>query len=468
MTVMATEQSTATSEPSRRQSAAHEKPLRESLDDASVLLWYATREGKPVSKETVEHIVAAQAMLSARSRDPEVEGQFWIAFRDLATAIRPVSVDSILATYSYPFGDHGRPDDRRSGWRAWWFGTSGRRRLVDAATTKKRYSVCSIIVLVCLLIVQIYWFIGTTFRTDLETHRAELDRIAGTLREMAPAVKAAQTMVSLKEEQLGSIKEPTAAGPLNAVSDSAGEERDLEPMSTDLEAMKKEQSRLILAYANVTRRGSRVILMLQGNSAMLAWWDVFTDLAGLADHAVESTGAPAQGMQPIAAVPLISKPDDAAATYYANFAQELDPDRDLQDDIVQIENALVNDQLKVEISLLNSKSTLDILSQYVLPLLYGLLGSLAYILRTLSREIHNVTFTRGSEIRYSLRWPLGMLGGVTVGLFFDTAELTGFAAITPLGLAFLAGYGVELLFTGLDRMVSAFTGESAAERSRPA
>jgi hypothetical protein len=139
----------------------------------------------------------------------------------------------------------------------------------------------------------------------------------------------------------------------------------------------------------------------------------------------------------------------------------------LQEDIVHIENALVNDQLKVEISLLNSKSTLEILSQYVLPLLYGLLGSLAYILRTLSREIHDVTFTRGSEIRYSLRWPLGMLGGVTVGLFFDTAELTGFAAITPLGLAFLAGYGVELLFTGLDRMVSAFTGEGS-ERPRAA
>jgi hypothetical protein len=459
MTVMATEQSTAASEPSRRQSAAHEKPLRESLDDASVLLWYATREGKPVSKETVEHIVAAQAMLSARSRDPEVEGQFWIAFRDLATAIRPVSVDSILATYSYPFGDHGRPDDRRTGWRAWWSGAGGRRRLVDAATTKKRYSVCSVIVLVCLLLVQIYWFIGTTFRTDLETHRAELDRIAGTLREMAPAVKAAQTMVSLKEQELD--------GSLSAVSDSAGEDGDVERLSSDLEAMKKEQSRLILAYANVTRRGSRVILMLQGNSAMLAWWDVFTDLATLTDHGVQSAGAVARATQQIAAAAPLVKPNYAAATYYADFAQELDQEKDLQEDIVHIENALVNDQLKVEISLLNSKSTLEILSQYVLPLLYGLLGSLAYILRTLSREIHDVTFTRGSEIRYSLRWPLGMLGGVTVGLFFDTAELTGFAAITPLGLAFLAGYGVELLFTGLDRMVSAFTGEGS-ERPRAA
>jgi hypothetical protein len=129
------------------------------------------------------------------------------------------------------------------------------------------------------------------------------------------------------------------------------------------------------------------------------------------------------------------------------------------ENLSEIEKSLFENTSAIELGLLNSKSALAIFSQYVLPLLYGLLGALAYILRTLSREIQNVTFTRGSEIRYSLRWPLGMLGGVTVGLFFDPADLSGLAAITPLGLAFLAGYGVELLFTGLDRMVSAFAGE---------
>jgi hypothetical protein len=115
------------------------------------------------------------------------------------------------------------------------------------------------------------------------------------------------------------------------------------------------------------------------------------------------------------------------------------------------------EQLGVEDVLVHSKSILAILSQYVLPLLYGWLGALAYILRTLSSEIQYVTFTRGSEIRYSIRSPLGMLAGVTVGMFFDPDQFSGIAVVTPLGLAFLAGYGVELLFTGLDGMVSAFT-----------
>ena len=113
---------------------------------------------------------------------------------------------------------------------------------------------------------------------------------------------------------------------------------------------------------------------------------------------------------------------------------------------------------KREMALLATKSVLGIFNQYLLPLLYGLLGSLAYILRTLTREIHEVTYTRDSNVGYRLRWPLGMLAGVTIGWFFDPDTLEGTASITPLGLAFLAGYSVELLFTGLDRVVGAFTG----------
>jgi hypothetical protein len=126
--------------------------------------------------------------------------------------------------------------------------------------------------------------------------------------------------------------------------------------------------------------------------------------------------------------------------------------------LIKEASELEKEQLGVEDVLIHSESTLAILGQYVLPLLYGWLGALAYILRTLSSEIQQVTFTRGSEIRYSIRSPLGMLAGVTVGMFFDPAQFSGFHVITPVGLAFLAGYGVELLFTGLDGMVSAFTG----------
>jgi hypothetical protein len=418
---MTTERPTAEDEKPWAHSAAHEKPLEESLEDASVLLWYATREGKSVSKQSISDIVVAQSSLGAGTRNPELEGRFWAALRELGAAVKPASVDSILATYNYPFGQHVE---------------SGKRRLIDAASTKRKYSIAAIGVLICLVSFQIYWFIGTTIRTDLESHRNELDHIAGSLRAMSLNAKNLQDLINAKQQQI-----ETEQGPMS-VADSSGtmapSSRPVTQLVEELESLKKEQDKTILDYANARKRSFRVHRMLQGDTRMMGQWDLVTRLAGSSD----ALGQADKGLYR----PWLILGD-----------QQLPWGED--ENLSEIEKSLFENTSAIELGLLNSKSALAIFSQYVLPLLYGLLGALAYILRTLSREIQNVTFTRGSEIRYSLRWPLGMLGGVTVGLFFDPADLSGLAAITPLGLAFLAGYGVELLFTGLDRMVSAFAGE---------
>jgi hypothetical protein len=58
---MTTERPTSESQDAGASSEAYEKPLRESLEDASVLLWYATREGKQVSGKALKDIVQAQS-----------------------------------------------------------------------------------------------------------------------------------------------------------------------------------------------------------------------------------------------------------------------------------------------------------------------------------------------------------------------------------------------------------------------
>ena len=401
-------------------SAAHEKPLEESLEDASVLLWYATREGKSVSKQSISDIVVAQSSLGPGTRNPELEGRFWAALRELGAAVKPASVDSILATYSYPFGHQVE---------------SGKRRLVDAASTKKKYSIAAIAVLGFLVVFQIYWFIGTTIRTDLESHRNELDNIAGSLRAMSIAAANLDDLIVIKQRQIDTTETRVS------VADNSGtivpSPRPVTQLVAELESLKKDRDQTMLDYINATKRSFRVHRMLQGNAQMMGQWDLVTRFAGSSGETQEPAGA--------------YKPFLTPGEEQTPWGKD--------ENLNEIEKSLFENTSEIELGLLNSKSALAVFSQYVLPLLYGLLGSLAYILRTLSSEIQNVTFTRGSEIRYSLRWPLGMLGGVTVGLFFDPADLTGLAAITPLGLAFLAGYGVELLFAGLDRMVSAFTGE---------
>jgi hypothetical protein len=101
-----------------------------------------------------------------------------------------------------------------------------------------------------------------------------------------------------------------------------------------------------------------------------------------------------------------------------------------------------------------SDSILNVLQSYILPLLYGLLGAFIFVLRDLLREIKSLTFTYDDEIRYRLRLPLGSLAGMIVGWFLKPEEAGLGASLSPMALAFLMGYHVEILFAMMDKAIA--------------
>jgi len=103
-----------------------------------------------------------------------------------------------------------------------------------------------------------------------------------------------------------------------------------------------------------------------------------------------------------------------------------------------------------------AKSLLTILNQYILPLLYGLFGGFAFVLRSISSETKNMTFTPASNIKFGLRIHLGALAGLVVGFLwgdFDSKSLGIINSLSPLAVAFLAGYSVDFLFKTLDSLI---------------
>ena len=103
-----------------------------------------------------------------------------------------------------------------------------------------------------------------------------------------------------------------------------------------------------------------------------------------------------------------------------------------------------------------AKSLLTILNQYILPLLYGLFGGFAFVLRSISAETRNMTFTQASNIKFGLRIHLGALAGLVVGFLwgdFDAKSAGIISSLSPLAVAFLAGYSVDFLFKTLDSLI---------------
>ena len=114
-----------------------------------------------------------------------------------------------------------------------------------------------------------------------------------------------------------------------------------------------------------------------------------------------------------------------------------------------------------------AQSYLVIIGIYLLPLLYGIMGGLSFVLREITSEVRSLTFSRVTNTKYLLRIVLASLAGLSIGLFWGDLEKTqqfGIASLSPMLLAFLAGYCVEYLFMFIERIVTSFVKKYGEEK----
>jgi hypothetical protein len=116
---------------------------------------------------------------------------------------------------------------------------------------------------------------------------------------------------------------------------------------------------------------------------------------------------------------------------------------------------------------------LDLISVYygaittcLLPVLYALLGTCAYLLRTFEQQMSARTFM--PSVANSARFLIAAIGGAVVGLF-NNFTITQGASIPPLAIAFLVGYAVDVFFSFLEGLLQAFTkNKSTSSSPQPA
>jgi hypothetical protein len=100
----------------------------------------------------------------------------------------------------------------------------------------------------------------------------------------------------------------------------------------------------------------------------------------------------------------------------------------------------------------------NVLGGFLLPVLYGALGTCAFVMRSLFREMVDRTFDGRRTGEFKVRIFLGMLSGLTLQWLVVRSDGAIAGGTTPAVLAFLGGYSVEMLFTTLDRLVHLVAG----------
>jgi hypothetical protein len=100
----------------------------------------------------------------------------------------------------------------------------------------------------------------------------------------------------------------------------------------------------------------------------------------------------------------------------------------------------------------------------LLPILYALLGTCAYLLRCFEEQLRTLTFTPSSRANWA-RFLIAGIGGGVVGLFGDFSITEG-ASVSPLAIAFLVGYAVDVFFSFLEGLLKSFTKPKDSESSK--
>lgn len=326
----------------------------EHINEAQLLLAYAARNGLDIDKTVISDIVQAKRWADLQEWTTEREICFWTAFNILAKMVQPVSVASLKATH--PFREGTQCEDS------------------PAKQTVSFYQKWSVFILVLLLIMQIYWLVGSMRFTSI----AELPK---KIEELTKQLELEESRIP-KEERIN---------------------------SREIMALEKEISR----YNYFVRE----------NLDKLASWNPTELFKSSPASSEENKKEPVWG--------------------------------------------------RLDLQMKDVRFVLEVMQIYILPLLYGLLGASAYVLRSLNNEIRDLTYVVESNISYRLRIQLGALSGLAIGWFTipDTASsASSFGTLSPLALAFLAGYSVEILFSGMDRLVSKFSTEvtNTTVKSTPA
>lgn len=96
------------------------------------------------------------------------------------------------------------------------------------------------------------------------------------------------------------------------------------------------------------------------------------------------------------------------------------------------------------------------LSAYLIAMVMGILGALTFILRTISVQLREHTYVPVSASISIVRICLGAIAGVFGSLLVPVSDV-GMKSLPPLFVPFIFGYGIEILFSLLDKVVRSFT-----------
>ena len=398
--------------------------LQTSLVDAQLLMMTAAERGIELDEEVTKAILEASDAFDKDLLTPENTNNFWQAYESLSRTLSPITIDSVRATH----------DMRRLKSGIWGY-LQGRTYVPFSRKSAFRYKLLSLLTLLSLIAMQVFWSIGNTLILDIKDQSDQIIKLETQLFNDNNAIQSSD-LDKLPDTSEAATREGQG---LQDLSDDASSSASA---SASIETkVISENSSNTVDIQILNHRIDEYIAWRTAEIVELKNWNRFWgNLLFFSEQSWE-------------------KPS------YETLSSEE----------------------KTHIHYVSAQYALHAILAYFLPILYGLLGASFYILRQLPKDIENLTFSMNSHIYYSLRITQGPLAGIMASFFFTeapsklyslTSHTSAIATIkigtsslsnfSPLAIAFLAGYSVELIFYVIDKIISSVTSRSTMTAVKPA
>lgn len=390
------------------------KLYEEAVENAQYMMAYAAGKCmKDIDEATVEKLILARRRVeNSEELSAKEEAEFWIAYQELWKLVRPLTAECIRATEG--------PKARKT--INWHIGFT-------------------IVVLLLLLVLQIYWVIGN----QLTTRLADLLKLETELNQKISINQGQYNAIELRF-MLDEMESENFDGYYTYYSNPEFERETAEN--------RFEYSELETELAGLISQRER------NNEILKVWskpWQRFIEPSTTEEAMAIDTEITSNQQRIDEIKRLLNTNSDSQLTEEdkASLSDELTYWEDVNASLtIQKQNEI--NQNKSSQAQLAALFVLTILQSYLLPLFYGLLGASTSSLRSLSREIDEMVFSDKKRIQHVLRIALGALTGIMVGWFSFLYEgTTLLRSVPPLAIAFLVGYNIELFFSLMDRVIDA-------------
>ena len=347
--------------------------LVDALKNSDLLLVHAAEYGLDIEKEHIKILTQAKQAFANDMWTLEIEIEFWMVYKNFSKLIFPVTIDSLKAAQETEIK---QPNFIQKIIRK-------KRRRTIAHRSVRFHTGLALGTMILMLIIYIYFFIGTTRLTHIEKCDDKLD---------------------VTQKRIDALM---------IITDS-----DYKNPSADL-----EKERLFSQMDETDNEKKSNIELLEG------WLNTFKFIVFFKSQKKDEVELDEMEKQ-------IGPPGGA-------------PDQ-MQDNKIKI--------------IQESENYVLILGLYILPLFFGLLGAIAFVLRDLVHQTKKMEFSKESNINYTLRLILGTIAGLAVGLLWgditNQDSIDVISNLGPLVIAFVAGLSVEYVFAGLEKLVANFINRS--------